>query len=50
VAARLPRGTLCFGFTRNRQPRHPLYVPGDVELVALDSWKDDELRFEVVQE
>ena len=48
VSAWLPRGTVCLGLTRTGQPRHPLYVPASTEPMVLDPWKDDPLKFEVV--
>jgi hypothetical protein len=36
VLTRLPRGSLCLGFTRRGQPRHPLYVPASTEAMVLD--------------
>jgi len=31
----LPENTMCLGFTKERHPKHPLYVPGDARLVSL---------------
>lgn len=49
VRSRLPRGSVCLGVTRTGEPRHPLYVALTTEPMALDPWKDDLLRFEVVE-
>lgn len=32
--AALLRGAQCFGYTKSGQPRHPLYVPGNAQLVS----------------